>query len=485
MKGGSAMAERLLVPLDGSELSEVALPWAASLARGHGFSLVLVRVVPWPLWMGQPDGYMTPDVYEHVRATELDEATTYLAAVRQRLVARNLVVETVVAEGFPATAILDLAEERDAVAIVMATHGRGGVARLVLGSVATQMVAQATMPLLLVRPEPSVPAATPTLRRLLVPLDGSPLAEQALDLAQAVASEGATLLLLRVVAPVERRKPGVGVPDTFIDEVATQGAVREAASYLRQLAESRVRPPCAVETLVRVGHPTEQIFAAAQEASADLIVASTHGRTGPRRWLLGSVADGLVRRAEVPVFLVSARVLAARVASPYRVQDLMTRELITVQAGEPLVMVLRKLLRRRVSGAPVVNADGQLVGVISEHDLLAWQVRTLDELRKAEQLDPREYARRLETTPAREVMVHPPVTIAESAPLMDAVRLFVGQQCRRLPVTRDGKLVGMLSRADVLSALAAQWEAIAAHPAAEEPSTVPPSSLAAREAPAL
>jgi CBS domain-containing protein len=287
------------------------------------------------------------------------------------------------------------------------------------------------------------------------------LAEEALDLAQAVASAGSTLLLLRVVAPVERRKPGVGIPATFIDEVATQDAVREAESYLRQLADHRIRPPCAVETLVRVGHPAEQIFAAAQEAAVDLIVASTHGRTGPRRWLLGSVADGLVRRAEVPVFLVSARVLAARVASPFRVQDLMTHEVIAVQAGEPLVTVLRKLLRRRVSGAPVVTADGQLVGVISEHDLLAWQVRVLDELRKTEQLDPREYARRLESTPAREVMVQPPVTIEETAPLMAAVRLFVGQRCRRLPVTRDGKLVGMLSRPDVLSALAAQWESIA------------------------
>jgi nucleotide-binding universal stress UspA family protein/predicted transcriptional regulator len=478
------MAARLLVPLDGSELSEVALPWAELLARSHDFSLVLVRVVPWPLWVGQTDGYLAPEVYDQIRASEREEATSYLAEVERRLVARNVAVETVIAEGFPARTILDLVEEHDAAAIIMATRGRGGLERVVLGSVATQIVAQATLPLLLVRADPGVPTPTPVLRRLLVPLDGSPLAEQALDLAQAVASEGTTLVLLRVVAPVERRKPGVGVPEAIVDEAATHAAVEEAESYLRQLAESRIRPPCAVELLVRVGLPTEQILVATREAAADLIAASTHGRTGPRRWLLGSVADGLVRQANVPVFLVSARVLAARVTSPFRVEDLMTRDLVLVQAGEPLVTVLRKLLRRRISGAPVVDANGRLLGVISEHDLLAWQVRTLDELSKAEQLDPREYARRLESTPVREIMAHPPATIEESASLTAAVRLFVQARRRRLPVTRDGKLVGILSRRDVLRAVAEQWQSIAAPAAGHGPSTPSPPVPGGQEAPA-
>ncbi len=458
------MNDTLLVPLDGSELSEAALPWAELLARHEGCALLAVRVVSWPLYIGQSNGYASAEIYDHVRAAELEQATTYLADLKQRLAARNLAVDTVVAEGIAAQAIVDLAEERGAAAIVMATHGRGGLGRLVLGSVAAQVATQATVPLLLVRPTAGAAPPTPALRRLLVPLDGSPLAEQALELAQDLANQGAALVLVRVVAPVERRKPGIGVPETFVDEAATRAAVQEAESYLRQLADSRARSSRAVETLVRVGAATEEILATAQEVAADLIVASTHGRTGPRRWVLGSVADALVRRAAVPVFLVSRRMLTARITSPFGIEQLMTRDVVTVRVDEPLVAVIRKLLHHRISGAPVVDANGRLVGMISEHDLLAWQAQVLDELSQAEQLDPREYARRLETTPARDLMVQPPVSIEESASMMAAIRLFVQQRRRRLPVTRQGELVGMLSRTDVLRALAEQWQSIATQP---------------------
>jgi CBS domain-containing protein len=175
--------------------------------------------------------------------------------------------------------------------------------------------------------------------------------------------------------------------------------------------------------------------------------------------------------------------LAARITGPFRVEDLMTRDVVAVQAGEPLVTVIRKLLRGRISGAPVVDANGRLVGVISEYDVLAWQARVLDELDKSEQLDPREYARRLETTPARAVMFQPPVAIEESASVTAAVRLFVEQRRRRLPVTRQGELVGMLSRTDVLRALAEQWRSMAAHPGATKLTTTSRSVAGTRTRP--
>jgi CBS domain-containing protein len=200
----------------------------------------------------------------------------------------------------------------------------------------------------------------------------------------------------------------------------------------------------------------DQILTAAHECTADLIVLSTHGRTGPQRRALGSVADELVRRAPLPVLLVSTRALAARAAGPYSVRDVMTRDLAVVATDEPLSSVLRKLQRRRVSGVPVVDAAGSLVGIISESDLLVQEADLLKALTREPWLDAAADARRLDTQTAAQIMSHPAITIEESAPLATALRLFVERRLRRLPVTRQGRLVGKLSRSDVLKVLGPQ-----------------------------
>ena len=117
------------------------------------------------------------------------------------------------------------------------------------------------------------------------------------------------------------------------------------------------------------------------------MVMATHGHTGASRVLLGSVADRVVRHAELPIFLVSARALAARAVGPRTVRELMTRDLATLRDDESIGAALRKLLRRRVSGAPVVDAAGKLVGVISEHDLLEWQAAELERLTRDPGID--------------------------------------------------------------------------------------------------
>jgi nucleotide-binding universal stress UspA family protein/predicted transcriptional regulator len=454
------MSQTVIVPVDGSELAEAALPWAVLLARSRDLSLVLVQVLTWPttLWMSATDAYLSPATYEQIQTAEREEATDYLAGLRDRLAGEGVRVDTVIREGYAAEAILDLADEHGAATIVLATHGRGGVTRWLLGSVAEAVLAQATVPVLLVRAKDGQPLQPPALTRLLVPLDGSELAERALDLTKAVAPDGATVVLARVVVPVERLVPGAGAPGTYLDPSATEQAVAEAQAYLQRLAATLDPARFTVQAVVRTGRAADELLAVAHDAQATLLVLSTHGRTGPQRLLLGSVADEVVRRAETAVFLVSARALAARVASPYTVRDLMTRDVAAVSADEPMVSVLRKLLRRRVSGAPVLDDAGKLVGVVSAHDLLAWEQRLIDLLAKQPELSPDEYARRIATTTAGQLMTHPPVIIEESASLAAAIHLFADRKLRRLPVVRDGQLVGMLSRPDVLRALATQWE---------------------------
>jgi nucleotide-binding universal stress UspA family protein/predicted transcriptional regulator len=455
------MARKLIVPLDGSELAEAALPWAAHLARIHGFSVVLARAIRWPVMAASPMGgdYLTPQMYGDILAAERGEATDYLDRVRGRLARDGVAAEAAIREGDAADGILDLAAETDAYAIVMATHGRGGMTRVILGSVAERVLQQATVPVLLVRAGTAQEARQPALDRLLVPLDGSPLAELALELARDLAPTGGTLVLVRVEEPVVRAVGGGATAETVLDEVATQRVADQAEEYLRQLAGS-IADGLEVVTEARVGPPADEILEATDAHYAGLLVMSTHGRTGPARWLLGSVADQIVRRFDGPVLLVSARALAARAVGSYSVGDIMTRDLATVRDDESLIVALRKLLRRRVSGLPVVDAAGDLVGVLSERDLLDWQARLVDVLGKQQELTPGAYAEHLEKELVRQVMSRPATTIEVDAPLNAVIRSLRERHVRRLPVTHEGRLVGIVSRADVLKAMASHWQAV-------------------------
>ena len=104
---------------------------------------------------------------------------------------------------------------------------------------------------------------------------------------------------------------------------------------------------------------------------------------------------------------------------------------------------------------------GALVGIISEYDLLDWQGKLVESVQREAIAGRAEYARRLEATTVREVMSQPPITIDESAPVNQAIELFRQHERRRLPVTRDGRLVGILTRGDIMRSMAAQWQSVA------------------------
>jgi CBS domain-containing protein len=260
------------------------------------------------------------------------------------------------------------------------------------------------------------------------------------------------MLLVRVVEPVMLGTLSTG--NAVVDELATQSAIDEATAYLHDQAESLQKAGYIVQSHVRRGNPWNEILSTLHESAVDLVVMTTHGRMGIDRWRLGSVADHVVRHANRPVLLVSARALAARVAGPYKVADLMTRDPVVLRTHEALVVVARKLLRWRISGAPVVSDNGQLVGFISEKDLVSWHAKMIESLSSDDaRLDPAEYGRRFKNESAGAAMSHPAVSIDADAPLMAVVDVFRHRRLRRLPVTRDGKLIGMISRSDVLRAM--------------------------------
>jgi nucleotide-binding universal stress UspA family protein/predicted transcriptional regulator len=437
----------LLVPLDGSEEGEASLPWATKLAQDRGLSLTLARVAEYPNYAaGGFDESMSVAVYEEVLEIEEDEAKKYLERVRQQLAETGLQVEAIMRDGRPAFTLLDLADELSAAAIVIASHGLGGFKRVVLGSVARQLVSHTSIPVFLVRATTAEHRREPSLNRLLVALDGSVLAESALDVAREVVAAGSTLVLVRIA------------------DTSAQG-VPMATAYLDHIAASLRAAGVVVETQAIVGGSKSAVSRHLAEAAAtlnvDAIVMSTHGRGGVSGWFVGSVADEVIRNADRPVLVASARAIGARATGRQHVRDVMTSDVMTLRDDESLVVALRKLVRRRASGAPVLDVEGRLVGVISQRDIMSWHEGAVKELSKQSILVPGEYLRRLQAERVRTVMTTSPTSIPESAPLPEAMALFRKRGIHRLPVTRNGRVVGIITGSDIVLTMLAQIESVA------------------------
>jgi CBS domain-containing protein len=290
------------------------------------------------------------------------------------------------------------------------------------------------------------------VKRILVPLDGSALAESGIELVNQLADTRAELVLARVVQPATI--PGTGDIGYVVDSAATEEALADADKYLANQVEALDRVGLNTRCFVRTGNPGGELRKIADEQDVDLIAMTTHGRTGLDRFMLGSVADELIRHAAQPVLLVSARAVSTQLLEPYQVRDVMTRDVASVREDEPLGAAISKLLRRRVSGAPVLNAKGEIVGVISEHDLLAWHAQYVAQMAQDESmLDSADYRRRLESDRVASIMTTSVIVVERDAPLSAAVHLLQEHRLPRLPVISDGRLVGILTRSDVLRAL--------------------------------
>jgi nucleotide-binding universal stress UspA family protein len=293
----------VIVPLDGSTLAESALPVAVELARLARAELLLVHVhvplTPEPIYVeGLPvlDEHLRPLRRQHEQAY-LDR---HLKAVGGAVRAASLILL-----GSPAQAIAAHAQAIGASLVVTTTHGRGGLERAWLGSVADDLIRVSPVPLLLIRPGTAVSAP---FRRLLVPLDGSPLGETILPSATRLAGidPEAEIVLLRIVQPVTSAlwvaDPAV-LPAATMAELSRQ-AQADAEGYLaevlRRLGPPRPRARARVATADGVA---AAILEVAREEGADLVALATHGRSGFVRLALGSVADKVLRGSPLPVLL--------------------------------------------------------------------------------------------------------------------------------------------------------------------------------------
>jgi len=309
------MYKRILVPLDGSELSEVVFPYARELAERLGLEVILFHV-----YSAEESGELPLHraYIEHkaevISRQSAESPTGEAIQVRGELVA-----------GYPAAEILRYAEESDIDLILMATHGRSGIRRWVMGSVADKVLQASSVPVWLVRagvPEGIVYDKWPR-RTMLVPLDGSELAEAVLPHVEALAKQrGAELMevvLFRVCSPAAalgyyppsaRFETPTGAVHVMPQDYARGEEARQriiAERYLAGLGARLKEAGLKVRSEVRVGDPASEILDYTAHNPFNIIVMATHARSGLSRWAYGSVAAKVLQGVTSPVFLVSTR----------------------------------------------------------------------------------------------------------------------------------------------------------------------------------
>jgi nucleotide-binding universal stress UspA family protein len=312
------MVSHILVPLDGSVLAETILPAVQTIAHHTGSEVTLVRAVECPEILDTPADALPAGIALERQVGDArivtygvvdEQAAIYLEGVAARLAGDGIRTHTRIVEGPAPAAIIRAAGECDLIA--MATRGRSGIGRWAFGSVADTVLHGAMVPVLLVRAGHAVPTESDQPWRILVPLDGSDLAEAVLPLAIGLA-EGAhaEVVLSHSVAAAQAdvaARVGTYRATEFEDHQVAL-AIERARIYLHDVSQRLIRPGVTMHTDVRTGPPADAILACAHAQHADLIVMSTHGRSGLGRWVYGSVADRVLHGATVPILVVRSGV---------------------------------------------------------------------------------------------------------------------------------------------------------------------------------
>lgn len=299
------MYQKMLLPLDGSELAEESLWYAKGIAGRLGLEVVLLHVAA----RNHPNSAMHRAYLDQV----CERLRGALADMPAAAGGRRATVRGEVATGYPSDEILRCAGEMDIDLILMATHGRSGVRRWVLGSVADKVLRSAAQPVLLVRAGMPRGAGYDTWSapKLLAPLDGSELAELVLPHVAFMAAREqgaeAEIVLVGVCEPLVL--PPVTAPETTVnwgavgDEYLSK-CRRSTQKYLDRVQKELADVGLKVRVEVLDNDPAGAIVDYAASNRADLIIMATHGRSGIGRWAYGSVAQKVLHGASSPILLV-------------------------------------------------------------------------------------------------------------------------------------------------------------------------------------
>lgn len=295
--------EAILHPTDFSPSARAAFGYALQMTRRYGATLHILNAAPRlgedPIRSAYELGAGEVSIYKKAR----DEAQQMIAALIEEAKAEDVDVVRAHERGLAAgPVILNYAEKRSVDLIVMGTHGRRGVKRFLLGSVAEEVVRRATCSVLTVRAVGETVADSPAIRRILVPVDLSAFTVPLFRIAKDVAAAfEAHIDLLHAVEPLPFPVPLIGgltLHDLVSDPV---GRVEEQLAHLIKTTEG---PAVTTDAHVEEGHAADVIVGQAQVRESDLIVIASHGLSGLEGLLLGSVTTRVVRRTKCPVLVV-------------------------------------------------------------------------------------------------------------------------------------------------------------------------------------
>jgi len=309
----------VIIPLDGSKLAEQAIALAYSMALRMNNDVLLLQVV-------EKEAKSLPAQSDQaIRIDELpdyplSQAKAYLQGIAERLqMEGGPSVSYDVVFGRPGEGIARVANEREASYVVMSTHGYTGFTRWMMGSVADRVLHLTERPLVLIRPPQNVTydalekqmTQLPEIKRMVVPLEGLPLAEQILpyvkQLAQAYGEEDIFLFHAMPAFPAGL----VPMQTAKLKREWLALSQEEAQTYLGNLVNELRRQGHTVQFAIRVGMPAQEILEYTKEVDADLIMMTTHARDGINRFLLGSVTSHIVKGGQVPVMVIRPTTSAA------------------------------------------------------------------------------------------------------------------------------------------------------------------------------
>ena len=296
------MFKRILVPLDGSKLAEAAIPAAASLTQILNAPVILLHVM---------EKDPPQEIHKDRHITRADEASAYLEEIAKR----NFPAEAKVDSHVHTAAVKDVASsivehamsEFQPDLIVMCTHGKSGVRELLYGSIAQQVVANGTTPLLLIKPELD-PSPTFKLEKILVPLDTGPIHDDSLPVTQELARVYKSNIHLLTVIPTFSTVAGETAAASSLLPATTSALldikVENAAEDLQEHLDELKQAGLQVTAEVARGDPATEIVNLSEKLNADLIVLTTHRRAGTAAFWARSVAPNVARRARVPILLI-------------------------------------------------------------------------------------------------------------------------------------------------------------------------------------
>lgn len=294
----------VLVPVDGSERSEKALRFALTLVPAGGAIRLLTVVKPADWRMSfMPESQSAEVVHRYIS----DEADASIQATAARLRAvSGIEVTTLLANGDPSEEILAAASDPAISMIVMSSAGRGALGRIQLGSVADRVARSSTVPVVIVRDKENALLERAKIDRVVVPLDGSKRALRALPVAVRLAKQLTIPVLLVTAKDPDNLMLAYGSSlNTAAYEQIVEEIDRATAARLEAPARELESAGVSVDRTVVTGAAAHAISSVCGDN--DLIVMTSHGRGGMVRWMIGSVAEKLVREAPVPVMLVPAR----------------------------------------------------------------------------------------------------------------------------------------------------------------------------------